>query len=699
LHAFLASQIDFSEDKMIYLSRSRQSLTTSLSVMLLASPLTGLFPSFAAAAESEPAAQTKPAATGEAKPAPTPEELENWRQAISKVPEPTKGCFTATYPDTQWRAVACGTPSHKLYLPTASRHGKALSVEQVGGFLGTLAGPDFAATWTGQVSYVEGLFDSGTSASTEFAVQCPASATTGFNVCPTNPAFNSATANEYSLQLNSEFFTTTACGSSAGANGNPCQGFEQFVYDPAFGGQIQYWLTNFGPTGTTCPAPVSASCQNGAQNGPQTDGWCPVPLYGAIDCVVNAANATPAGGEAITALSGLRVKGAVAGVTFAQSDGITVTSGGTSNKAAGGNYFPDLNTAWQEAEFNIFGDGGGDQAVLNSGATLIPRIHVDNGTTAAPLCALQTFTAESNNLTLANTLPTVVPGPTPALIFSESGQAPSGAAASCADAASVGDTHMTTFDGLHYDFQASGDFVLAETGPEFLVQTRQALAVTNPGWIKNATINKAVAARMGKTRVAICLDPERLEIDGERRELRDGESISLPGGARVWRTGNLYGIASPTGDSVSATLNNNNINTWIDVSVGLSQTNARGLLGSRSDALIERNGTILRNVSFQELYHPYAESWRAREDETLLCREPKAVYGIPERSLYAGDLDQDAFQRAREICAAAGVRNEALLNDCTLDAAVLGGGDATAAVFVHARPPVHVIQPVSDGRK
>ncbi len=91
---------------------------------------------------------------------------------------------------------------------------------------------------------------------------------------------------------------------------------------------------------------------------------------------------------------------------------------------------------------------------------------------------------------------------------------------------------MTTFDGLHYDFQASGDFVLAETGPEFLVQTRQALAVTNPGWIKNATINKAVAARMGKTRVAICLDPERLEIDGERRELRDGKSISLPGGAR-----------------------------------------------------------------------------------------------------------------------------------------------------------------------
>jgi hypothetical protein len=245
------------------------------------------------------------------------------------------------------------------------------------------------------------------------------------------------------------------------------------------------------------------------------------------------------GGEAITALSGLRVKGAVAGVTFAQSDGITVTSGGTSNKAPGGNYFPDLNTAWQEAEFNIFGDSSGDQAVLNSTATLVPRIHVDNGTTVGPPCVIQTFTAESNNLTLANTPPTVAPGPTPALIFSESGQPPAGATGTCADANSVGDTHLTTFDGLHYDFQASGDFVLAENGPDFLVQTRQALAVTNPSWIKNATINKAVGARVGSTRIAICLDPARLEIDGKPHELADGKSLALPDGAAVSRNGDV----------------------------------------------------------------------------------------------------------------------------------------------------------------
>jgi hypothetical protein len=68
------------------------------------------------------------------------------------------------------------------------------------------------------------------------------------------------------------------------------------------------------------------------------------------------------------------------------------------------------------------------------------------------------------------------PLPAPALVFSESNPAPAGPAADCSDAVSLGDTHLTTFGGLLYDFQATGDFLLAETGPEFLVQTRQASA-------------------------------------------------------------------------------------------------------------------------------------------------------------------------------------------------------------------------------
>lgn len=136
--------------------------------------------------------------------------------------------------------------------------------------MGTQSGPDFPATWTGQVSYVEGSFDPVTAASTEFTVTCPLNSALTANVCPTNPTFNSATQNEYSLQLNSEFFTTTTCSSSPWANANTCpacanfcQGWEQFVYDPIAGngGLIRYWLINYGPLGTPCPPPVSAHCK------------------------------------------------------------------------------------------------------------------------------------------------------------------------------------------------------------------------------------------------------------------------------------------------------------------------------------------------------------------------------------------------------------------------------------------------------
>ena len=36
-----------------------------------------------------------------------------------------------------------------------------------------------------------------------------------------------------------------------------------------------------------------------------------------------------------------------------------------------------------------------------------------------------------------------------------------------AAASSIGDTHLRTFNGLFYDFQAAGDFILAEVEPDF----------------------------------------------------------------------------------------------------------------------------------------------------------------------------------------------------------------------------------------
>jgi hypothetical protein len=147
---------------------------------------------------------------------------------------------------------------------------------------------------------------------------------------------------------------------------------------------------------------------------------------------------------------------------------------------------------------------------------------VHSGTTNAPNCVLAGFTGETNNLTLVGT-PAVGTGPAPAIVFNQSNVA--GAPASCAGANSTGEPHLRTFGGLLYDFQASGDFVLVESDNGFVVQARQVSLA--PHW-PNLAINKAVGTRIGKTSVAVCLDPVRLTIDGKTADLEEGETLTLP---------------------------------------------------------------------------------------------------------------------------------------------------------------------------
>ena len=72
--------------------------------------------------------------------------------------------------------------------------------------------------------------------------------------------------------------------------------------------------------------------------------------------------------------------------------------------------------------------------------------------------------------------------------------------------------------------------MLAETGPTFVVQTRQASGAPT---LPNPPVNKAVATQMRKTSVAVCVAPTRLVIDRKLRSLADGQSLSLPDGERT----------------------------------------------------------------------------------------------------------------------------------------------------------------------
>jgi hypothetical protein len=230
-------------------------------------------------------------------------------------------------------------------------------IDVVGG-----AGPDFSATVTGHISQAEGSFDS---------------------------VRGITSTNAYSLQLNTAPFKTKTCASSPGGIEGGCQGWEQFVYQSSGSSFIQYWLLQYGPAGTMCPMPRGANCQPDLVF---SDGWCPFTFPSdpnkTVYCVVNAVNEPTVPPEPMTSLSELKVAGAAAPAGArvlpgrVAKDSITVTVGASAPQTAtGNNYFPDLSTQWNEAEFNVFGDGGGSQAVFNNGADLVVRTEVSGTST------------------------------------------------------------------------------------------------------------------------------------------------------------------------------------------------------------------------------------------------------------------------------------------------------------------------------
>jgi hypothetical protein len=591
-------------------------------------------------------AQTTPN-TAQQTTSPTPqisaEELrqrDDWRVAMAQLPLPSAGCFQATFPNRNWQNAPCTTaPPYPMIPPNGPRPLIVGNRDDVS-----------AQAPTGFISMGIGTFDSVTGVTSETGLLHGATP---------------MTANSYSLQLNMNTFTSTAC---AGSPNPGCRGWEQFVFSNdntrgfAF---IQYWLIQYN---ATCPAATPA--------------WIPFSFPGSTDiyCFKNAANSSRTPNETIANLINLSLSGSVSatGDSYAFSDG-------TRMFAATGDNVVNAAAGWNIAEFNIFGDSNGDQANFNAGAAINPRTRIIYGGTAPPPCVARGFTGETNNLSFGPTAPTPT-GPGPAVLFSESSGG--GAGSNCMAAVSVGDTHLATFNGLFYDFQASGDFVLAQTDQDFVVQTRQVSGA--PTW-PDASVNSAVATRMGNSQVAVCL-PSQLKVDGKNTEIADGKSFSTADGVDIWRRGNVYIITDPSGNSVRATLNS----SYIDVSVGLGRwpTNVSGLLanaGGDVNKLAARDGTVFTNAfDFQDLYQRFGESWRVSPRESLLSACGGDVQsGNPGRPFFAKDLEPNVRERARAVCIAAGVKGDAFLDACTLDVAVIGKDDA-AKVFTTLPQPIAV---------
>lgn len=189
---------------------------------------------------------------------------------------------------------------------------------------------------------------------------------------------------------------------------------------------------------------------------------------------------------------------------------------------------------------------------------------------------------------------------------------------------SDGDPHLRTFDGLSYDFQAAGEFVLARgTGLE--IQTRQEAW----GNSTSVSVNTAVAMLLGDTVVGLYIgqDGNPLNINGEWVHLDSGETISVGGGS-IYRNGSVYIVTNAEGDGFWANVRSSHINlrTFIHEDRG---SDVAGLLGNndgiRGNDLAMADGTVLPTpVPVTQLYGVYADSWRVTDATSLF------VYGDGE---------------------------------------------------------------------
>jgi hypothetical protein len=226
-------------------------------------------------------------------------------------------------------------------------------------------------------------------------------------------------ANAYTLQLNTNDFTTSTC--SGAANPSQCQGWQQFIYsnypnNSTYGGAAgtQYWLLYYGTT--NCPT-----------------GWTSYQDYGIDYCWTNGnAVGVPAPAQTIANLGNLSLTGeAVSG----GMDTLIFSTGSALYSVQNEDSVVHLAQGWTAAEFNIFGACCNSQANFNSGSTIVVRTSVDYGSPNAPSCLAKGFTGETNNLSFG-TAPAAHAEKLPAAVFTESSAG--GVASPCESETSVG---------------------------------------------------------------------------------------------------------------------------------------------------------------------------------------------------------------------------------------------------------------------
>jgi hypothetical protein len=209
-----------------------------------------------------------------------------------------------------------------------------------------------------------------------------------------------------------------------------------------------------------------------------------------------------------------------------------------------------------------------------------------------------------------------------------------------------GDVHLVTFDGIRYDFQSVGDFIMIEsTTDDWQIQTRQ------EPWRRGTSINTAFATVIDGFKVDFDIDRpvgSRLFIEGVGAvPLGNGEDLEfnvsrierqdLPVGRRR-RIIPVYTITWAGHDGILDTADDdelvvhdrgNHLNLYVDPADHRTGS-VRGILGNgngdRSDDFTLRDGTLLsENPSVHQIHTIWRDSWEVPAAESLFQTVPLQV--------------------------------------------------------------------------
>lgn len=277
---------------------------------------------------------------------------------------------------------------------------------------------------------------------------------------------------------------------------------------------------------------------------------------------------------------------------------------------------------------------------------------------------------------------------------------------------STGDPHLATFDGLRYDLQTVGEFILVKSNDgTFEVQARQ---VPINSYL---SLNSAVAMKVGSDRIAFYSKdfPDAdtnnpLRVNGKPAIIQ-GDKLALTGGGEILKQGSTYVINSPRGEKVLVSLAGAGNNLFFNVSPFVYNRSDKysGLLGNvngnKNDDFQIRGGSNVLEVQstygdvtkvlnlvglrlpgaldraekvyFDQLYKQFGNSWRVKQEESLFDypagKTTKSYVdpGFPDKYLTLNMLSPEQIQKARNACTQASVSPD-LMEGCIFDVGFSG---------------------------